>query len=227
MKLSKSVYLLLVIGLLGALLAPPVTAQGTDIPFTGLIQSVDGALLRVNGLIVDVSGVTLETTLEAGMTVTVTGQLQENGSVVAQSLIVVTAPPAGTEGDGSEGALPVSGGGDICPLGQGFWKNHAEAWPVQELTLGSQTYSQEELLDLLRMPVGGDASLSLAHQLIAAKLSIAYGTDDSLIESFISGADEALAGFEGKLPYGVAPSGDRDQRQHHHDLQHQHRGQRG
>jgi hypothetical protein len=60
-----------------------------------------------------------------------------------------------------------------CPLGQGFWKNHPDAWPVSCLTLGRQTYSQTELLRLLDTPVRGDASLILAHQLIAAKLTMA------------------------------------------------------
>src|SRR5262249_50460875 len=35
-----------------------------------------------------------------------------------------------------------------CPLGQGFWKNHPDTWPVTSLTLGSQTYTQAELLAL-------------------------------------------------------------------------------
>jgi hypothetical protein len=40
----------------------------------------------------------------------------------------------------------------VCPQGQGYWKNTA-AWPVTELTLGSQTYSQAELLILFNTPV--------------------------------------------------------------------------
>jgi hypothetical protein len=66
--------------------------------------------------------------------------------------------------------------GNQCPLGQGFWKNHPVAWPVSSLTLGSQRYTQVELLTILDTPVRGDASLILAHQLIAAKLNIAGGT---------------------------------------------------
>jgi len=95
--------------------------------------------------------------------------------------------------------------GTTCPVGQGFWKNHPAAWPVRTLVLGSQTYTESELLALLRMPIGRsgvDASLILAHQLIAAKLNLANGSDPS-IGTTVADADRLLAQFGGKLPYGV------------------------
>lgn len=92
-----------------------------------------------------------------------------------------------------------------CPAGQGYWKNTA-AWPVTTLTLGSQTYSQAELLIILNTPVGGDASLNLAHQLIAAKLNAARGSDAGLASALIMQADALFSTFSGKLPYNVAPS---------------------
>src|SRR5262249_9427216 len=72
--------------------------------------------------------------------------------------------------------------------------------------LGSQTYTEGELLGVLRMRTGGDASLKLADQLIAAKLSIANGSDPTTIGTTVADADRLLAGFGGKLPYGVRPS---------------------
>ena len=97
-----------------------------------------------------------------------------------------------------------------CPLGQGFWKNKPDDWPVTSLVLGSQTYSRDELLNTLNTTVGGrrgaDASLILAHQLIAAKLSIADKSDATSVGLAISQADVLLAGFAGKVPYGLAPS---------------------
>ena len=93
-----------------------------------------------------------------------------------------------------------------CPLGQGYWKNHAEAWPVADLMLGSQMYTQLELLGILNLPSQGDASIILAHQLIAAKLNIAAGGDATAISSMIAQADALLAAFPNKLPFGVAPS---------------------
>jgi len=95
---------------------------------------------------------------------------------------------------------------NTCPLTQGFWKTHPQAWPVSSLTLGSQTYSQAELLTILGTPVRGDASLILADQLIAAKLNIANGSNPAPISATIADADSLLSGFAGKLPYGVDPS---------------------
>src|SRR5688572_26907655 len=67
------------------------------------------------------------------------------------------------------------GNGDDCVFTQGYWKNHAEAWPVSTLVLGTVSYSQAQLLEILRTPVRGNGLISLAHQLIAAKLNVANG----------------------------------------------------
>lgn len=93
-----------------------------------------------------------------------------------------------------------------CPLTQGYWKTHAEAWPVNSLTLGSQSYTQAELLTIFNTPVRGDASLNLAHQLIAAKLNAANGANTASISGAISAADGLLSGYSGKLPYDVRSS---------------------
>ena len=94
----------------------------------------------------------------------------------------------------------------VCPLGQGYWKNNTAAWPVNSLILGSQTYNMTELLAILNTPSGGDASIILAKQLIAAKLNIANGSDPTPISSTIIHADSLLSMFSGKLPYHVKPS---------------------
>jgi len=72
--------------------------------------------------------------------------------------------------------------------------------------LGSQIYTQAELLAILNTPSQGDASIILAKQLIAAKLNIAAGSDPTPISATITHADSLLAMFAGKLPYHVAPS---------------------
>jgi len=92
-----------------------------------------------------------------------------------------------------------------CPVGQGFWKN-TPTWPVTQLMLGSQTYTQVEILILLNTPPAGDASLILAHQLIAAKLNVAKGLDSTIVAGVIAQGDATLAGFTGRLPYNVPPS---------------------
>jgi len=72
--------------------------------------------------------------------------------------------------------------------------------------LGSQLYTKAELLAILNTPSGGDASIILAKQLIAAKLNIAAGSDPTPIAATITHADSLLAMFSGKLPYHVTPS---------------------
>src|SRR5262245_47176546 len=93
-----------------------------------------------------------------------------------------------------------------CPQGLGFWKNHPDTWRVTSLTLGSQTYTQAELLALFDAPPSDDASVVLAHQLIAAKLNIANGSNPAPISSAIADADKLLSQFFGKLPYNVSTS---------------------
>ena len=61
-----------------------------------------------------------------------------------------------------------------CTLTHGYWKTH-EIWPVSSLYLGTVSYSQAQLVSILWQPVGGNGLISLAYQLIAAKLNQANG----------------------------------------------------
>jgi len=93
-----------------------------------------------------------------------------------------------------------------CPLSAGFWKNHPALWPSVSLTLGSQSYTEAELMKLLNTPTGSpaDASLILADQLIAAKLNVVNGADPTPISGTLADADGLLGTFAGKLPYKVS-----------------------
>jgi hypothetical protein len=102
-------------------------------------------------------------------------------------------------------SIVIAAATNACPVSWGDWKNHQSTWPAKSLTLGSQTYNATELAALLAMPVAGDASINLAHQLIAAKLNI-LNTSDSRVALSIAAADLLLFGNPGKLPYGVSPS---------------------
>jgi hypothetical protein len=99
--------------------------------------------------------------------------------------------------------ITISGNLNICGLTWGYWKNHVSLWPVTSLVLGSQTYSQTELINLLGLPVAGDASINLAHQLIAAKFNVLNGTNPLTDGGAIAAADSMLSTFSGKLPYNV------------------------
>ncbi len=72
---------------------------------------------------------------------------------------------------------------------QGFWKNHPENWCTDSLALGNVIYNQEELLSILGLEIEGNGLVSLAHQLIAAKLNLACGASD---EPCIDDADALI-----------------------------------
>jgi hypothetical protein len=126
--------------------------------------------------------------------------------------------PKPTGGDGTDiGSFEVQSSAP-CPQPQGYWKNNPSAWPASALpmTLGTQTYNQEELLTILGTPTGkktkADASLILADQLIAAKLNIANGADGTPVTSTIADADAVLSLYTGKLPYRVRTNSTNGQR---------------
>jgi hypothetical protein len=58
---------------------------------------------------------------------------------------------------------------------------------------------------LLDTDVDGDASLALGRELIAAKLNIENGADDSAVAAVIEKADTWLSTLSGTLPYEVEP----------------------
>jgi hypothetical protein len=86
--------------------------------------------------------------------------------------------------------------GSNCTYTQGYWKNHTSAWPVGSLMLGNVTYTAAQLESILQQNVGngGGANglISLAHQLIAAKLNGANGADLSSISGAITAADAMI-----------------------------------
>jgi hypothetical protein len=83
-----------------------------------------------------------------------------------------------------------------CTRTQGYWKNHAEAWPVTSLTLGTVTYSQANLLSILTQPVEANGLVSLSHQLIAAKLNVEAGASaPASVAAAIAAADALIGGL--------------------------------
>ena len=99
----------------------------------------------------------------------------------------------------------------ICPEGQGYWKNNPESWPVNAtpMLLGTQSYNKAQLLVILNTSPGignkSDASLILAHQLIAAKLNIANGTaTPPPVPDSIVAADLTIG--NNRIPMNVRPN---------------------
>ncbi|MGH2570173.1 MAG: hypothetical protein ACRDGR_03040 [bacterium] len=77
---------------------------------------------------------------------------------LAAAMVCLTAPVAGAN----------------CT--QGFWENHPEHWCTDDLYLGNVYYTADQLLDIFDQEVQGNGLVSLAHQLIAAKLNAACGS---------------------------------------------------
>ena len=92
---------------------------------------------------------------------------------------------------------------DACHFTPGFWKNHPEVWPLTSVTLGGVTYSKAQAIVILQKPVRGDATIILAHHLIAAILNVANGASHS-----INGAIADANAFLAAHPLYSAPSGD-------------------
>jgi len=95
------------------------------------------------------------------------------------------------------GAPPVWAQNGCAFFTQGYWKNHPDAWPLDTLTLGTVTYSKDQLLLILRRPVRGNGLVALAHQLIAAKLNVALNeqagfTIPDSVQDLIRSADSLI-----------------------------------
>jgi hypothetical protein len=104
------------------------------------------------------------------------------------------------DSDAYEDVDPYDQYADGCTYSQGYWRTHYESWPATSLMLGS-SYPAESAWALLLLESGGDASLVLAHQLIAALLNVASGAS-SIPE--VGAAQEWLADHGDVLPYGIS-----------------------
>ena len=91
-----------------------------------------------------------------------------------------------------------------CTFTQGYWKTHgadachsgnnADAWPpsATPMLLGTVSYTKTELCAIYNTPAGGNGLISLAHQLITAKLNIANGANGASIAATIAAADAQI-----------------------------------
>lgn len=85
----------------------------------------------------------------------------------------------------------------------GFWKNHPDMWPVEEITIGGITYGKEEAIFYMDESVSGDKTFTMFPALVAAKLNVLVGNDDSCIADTIAAADAWMATY----PLGSGVSG--------------------
>jgi hypothetical protein len=79
-----------------------------------------------------------------------------------------------------------------CAFSPGYWKNHPDNWPVDEITIGGRTLTKLEAIALMKLPEKGDKTKTAFRHLISAKLNVLAGTDDSCIAKDIDAADAWL-----------------------------------
>ena len=99
-----------------------------------------------------------------------------------------------------------------CPLSKGYWKNHPEDWPVEEIEVGNVTYTKREAIKILDSANSKDATNMLLAQYIAAKLNrvrgatsvFKYGHKEINVDTVI--VDVKI--FLGRCPLGTDPRGD-------------------
>jgi hypothetical protein len=65
----------------------------------------------------------------------------------------------------------------VCPRSQGYWKNHPEEWPVDQIEAGNVTYTKRQAVNILNGANSKDATNMLLAQYIAAKLNRLHGTN--------------------------------------------------
>ncbi len=87
----------------------------------------------------------------------------------------------------------------------GYWKNHPEAWPVEEITIGGVTYTKDEAIGYLMTAESGDKTFTMFRALVAAKLNVLIGNEDSCIVTTIAAADGWMATY-GPVGSGLAAS---------------------
>jgi|GEM_PF-6812784 len=85
----------------------------------------------------------------------------------------------------------------------GYWKNHPEAWPVEEITIGGVLYPKAVAIGIMDQPVKGDKTLTMFPHLVSARLNVLIGNPDSCIADTITLAD----GWMGSHPPGSKVKG--------------------
>ena len=87
-----------------------------------------------------------------------------------------------------------------CSVSLGYWTKHPGSWSrVNSITLGSVSYTQAQILAILRQPARGNGLVSLAHQLIATRLNMLLGVVPP------ASVDEAVAQADAAIGAAVVP----------------------
>jgi hypothetical protein len=163
-----------------------VAAAGT---YTFSLTSDDGSLLFIDGsLVVDDGDAHPPTTVSASVA------LAAGVHSFEVQFFECCGGPSGVDLILPPGVSYQCSSANKCPLSQGYWRTHPALWPVDSLTLGTVTYTKDQLIAILSTPVTTDASVILAKQLIAALLNLDNGSDPTPVCSTIADANALLDG---------------------------------
>jgi hypothetical protein len=77
----------------------------------------------------------------------------------------------------------------------GYWMNHPEAWPVEEIVIGGVTYTKCQARAIMRYPNERDMTYQMFAHLVAAKLNVLIGNDPAPIMATIEAADVWLTAY--------------------------------
>jgi hypothetical protein len=197
----------------------PVTG-GVGVPFAGFQTD---AIDELRGEIILTADVPANTplTLTLPMTNTVTaGSFFITGAFSAIGQAAIGLPSDGAQvfelPDGYTSQVPSAGvinnvvpPAFKCTQTVASWLTHPNDWPLPFMTLGTQTYTHDDLLGILKTATSAlrpDVSVVLAQQLIAARFNQANGSAPGPMLALSMAADSLLAGFNGRLPYRVNPT---------------------
>ncbi len=78
-----------------------------------------------------------------------------------------------------------------CTYDRDFWISHIESWPLQEIQLGDETYSKDQLRLLINLSAP-NAREYLLIELVVYTLNVFQGSDGSTIAQSVAGAIDWL-----------------------------------
>lgn len=76
----------------------------------------------------------------------------------------------------------------------GYWKTHAEAWPVDSITVGGISYTKAAAIALLGS-VSKDKTTLMFSSLVSAKLSVMIGNYSVCVDGSIGAGDDWMATY--------------------------------
>ncbi|MEO8520131.1 MAG: SdrD B-like domain-containing protein [Acidobacteriota bacterium] len=120
------------------------------------------------------------------------------------SVATVTLTPENSTSSTTDFGFSTSGFTNPGTGTPGYWKNHPEAWPIQQITIGERTYTKAEAIALLEKP-GKDKTLTMFSSLVPAILNTLIGNDSGCVSSTITMAQEWMKKY-GPVGSNVAAS---------------------